>query len=51
MDVIANFPTLEISEFWPEQNSGENLLYHEIIGERKIEKPHKHDLSEAQWRT
>lgn len=44
MDVIANFPTLDISEFWPEQDSGNNLLYHEIIGERHIEKPHKHDF-------
>ncbi|KRT13699.1 AraC family transcriptional regulator [Pedobacter ginsenosidimutans] len=44
MDVIANFPTLDISEFWPEQDSGNNLLYHEIIGKRHIEKPHKHDF-------
>jgi AraC-like DNA-binding protein len=44
MDPIANFPTLDISEFWPEQNSGNNLLYHEILGKRHIEKPHKHDF-------
>jgi AraC family transcriptional activator of pobA len=44
MDLIANFPTLDISEFWPEQNSGNNLLYHEILGKRHIEKPHKHDF-------
>lgn len=44
MDVIANFPTLDISEFWPDQDSGNNLLYHEIIGKRHIEKPHKHDF-------
>ena len=44
MDVIANFPTLDISEFWPEQDSGNNLLYHEILGTRHIEKPHKHDF-------
>ncbi|QNR85663.1 helix-turn-helix domain-containing protein [Pedobacter riviphilus] len=44
MDVIANFPTLDISEFWPDQDSGNNLLYHEIIGKRSIEKPHKHDF-------
>jgi AraC family transcriptional activator of pobA len=44
MDLIANFPTLDISEFWPEQNSGNNLLYHEIFGKRHIEKPHKHDF-------
>jgi len=44
MDAIANFPILDISEFWPEQDSGNNLLYHEILGERHIEKPHKHDF-------
>jgi len=44
MDVIANFPTLNISEFWPNQDAGNSLLYHEIIGERYIEKPHKHDF-------
>jgi len=44
MDVIANFPTLDISEFWPRQDSGNNLLYHEILGKRLIEKPHKHDF-------
>jgi len=44
MDAITNFPTLDISEFWPNQNAGDNLLYHEIIGKRHIEKPHKHDF-------
>jgi len=44
MDVITNFPTLDISEFWPNQDAGNNLLYHEIIGKRHIEKPHKHDF-------
>jgi AraC family transcriptional activator of pobA len=44
MDVTANFPTLDISEFWPEQDSGNNLLYHEIEGKRYIEKAHKHDF-------
>lgn len=44
MDAITNFPTLDISEFWPSQDAGNNLLYHEIIGERHIEKPHKHDF-------
>jgi AraC family transcriptional activator of pobA len=44
MDAIINFPTLDISEFWPNQGAGNNLLYHEIIGKRHIEKPHKHDF-------
>jgi len=44
MDAITNFPTLDISEFWPNQDAGNNLLYHEIIGKRHIEKPHKHDF-------
>lgn len=44
MDMIANFPILDISEFWPEQGSGNNLLYHELHGKRHIEKPHKHDF-------
>lgn len=44
MDAITNFPTLDISEFWPSQGAGNNLLYHEIIGKRRIEKPHKHDF-------
>jgi AraC family transcriptional activator of pobA len=44
MDVTANFPTLDISEFWSNPDAGNNLLYHEIIGERYIEKPHKHDF-------
>ncbi len=44
MDAISDFPTLDISEFWPIQNAGNNLLYHEIIGKRHIEKPHKHDF-------
>lgn len=44
MDAISDFPTLDISEFWPSQNAGNNLLYHEIIGKRHIEKPHKHDF-------
>lgn len=44
MDAITNFPTLDISEFWPKQGAGNNLLYHEIIGKRHIEKPHKHDF-------
>ena len=44
MDILKNFPKLDLSEFWQKQDSGENLLYHEIIGERIIEKPHKHDF-------
>ncbi len=44
MDAVTNFPTLDISEFWSSQVAGNNLLYHEIIGKRHIEKPHKHDF-------
>lgn len=40
----VNFPTLDISEFWHKQGSGDNLLYHELKGSRLIEKPHKHDF-------
>lgn len=44
MDTLKNFPKLDLSEFWQKQDSGEKLLYHEIIGERIINKPHKHDF-------
>ncbi|WP_316736496.1 helix-turn-helix transcriptional regulator [Pedobacter aquatilis] len=44
MDDKGHFPTLDLSEFWQKQDSGSDLLYHEIVGERFIEKPHKHDF-------
>ena len=44
MKPAQHFPLLDISEFHHEQSSGNDLLYHDIIGERHIEKPHKHDF-------
>lgn len=43
MDLMAKFPILDINEFSNEE-SGNDLLYHEIKGKRLIEKPHKHDF-------
>ena len=41
---ITHFPVLDISEFRNGRHSGIDFLYHEIKGERHIEKPHKHDF-------
>ncbi|SJZ79941.1 AraC-type DNA-binding protein [Chitinophaga eiseniae] len=38
------FPVLGISAFQGDQQDASNFLYHEIRGERRIEKPHKHDF-------
>ena len=38
------FPTLGIKEFQPGPESAATLQYHEIHGEKNIEKPHKHDF-------
>lgn len=39
-----HFPILGIQEFQPDLQSEANLQYHELHGERHIEKPHKHDF-------
>lgn len=39
-----HFPILGIQEFQPDLQAETNLQYHEIHGERHIEKPHKHDF-------
>lgn len=44
MATPLHIPTLDINEFSPNQNPGNDLLYHYIEGERHIEKPHKHDF-------
>lgn len=38
------FPILGIKEFSEKQSQGCHLLFHELSGERKIDKPHKHDF-------
>jgi AraC-like DNA-binding protein len=38
------FPILGIKEFSEKQLQGCHLLFHELSGERKIDKPHKHDF-------
>ncbi|MGJ7030493.1 helix-turn-helix domain-containing protein [Niabella hirudinis] len=38
------FPIFGISAFNDKQQSEDSLLYHELHGERSIEKPHKHDF-------
>lgn len=39
-----HFPVLGIKEFQNDLAADNSLLYHEIHGERLIEKPHKHDF-------
>ena len=39
-----HFPILGIQEFLPDLQSETSLQYHELRGERRIEKPHKHDF-------
>ncbi len=39
-----HFPVLGIDEFRDDLQSDSSLLYHEIHGERHIEKPHRHDF-------
>lgn len=38
------YPTFGIREFQIELEADDSLQYHDIIGERLIEKPHKHDF-------
>ncbi|HEX7754171.1 MAG TPA: helix-turn-helix domain-containing protein [Niabella sp.] len=44
MSVKDPFPILGIGEFRDQLQSEDSLLYHELHGERSIEKPHKHDF-------
>jgi AraC-like DNA-binding protein len=44
VSVKDQFPILGIDAFKDEMQSGSELLYHEIHGERYIEKPHRHDF-------
>ncbi len=39
-----HFPVLNIREFSENRSQGCNLLFHELHGERSIDKPHKHDF-------
>ncbi|WP_316829965.1 helix-turn-helix domain-containing protein [Pedobacter aquatilis] len=41
---MAQFPVLNIDEFNAGNDTGNVLLYHELIGKRIIDKPHKHDF-------
>ncbi|MDN3548189.1 AraC family transcriptional regulator [Mucilaginibacter aquaedulcis] len=41
---VPHFPVLDINEFRQGDHSETDFLYHEIIGRRFIEKPHKHDF-------
>lgn len=38
------FPVLGIKAFQPEPEGDSSILYHELHGKRRIEKPHKHDF-------
>lgn len=44
MSIKDPFPIFGISAFKDKQQSEDSLLYHELHGERSIEKPHKHDF-------
>ncbi|WP_018629717.1 AraC family transcriptional regulator [Niabella aurantiaca] len=44
MSIKDPFPIFGISAFNDKQQSEDSLLYHELHGERFIEKPHKHDF-------
>lgn len=44
MSLKEQFPILGIQEFQDEQQYDSSFLYHEIHGEKRIEKPHKHDF-------
>lgn len=44
MSIKDPFPIFGISAFKDKQQSEDSLLYHELHGERFIDKPHKHDF-------